>query len=72
MHDVEAIFHFPYLLTASGSLFWNMSDACETADFLKYEAVNLNISSKGKKKYEFAVSRATLIFQKRFPDAVSR
>ena len=32
MRIVEAIFHLPYLLTASGNLFLNMSDACETAN----------------------------------------
>ena len=31
MHDVEAIFHFPSLLTASGNHFWITSDARETA-----------------------------------------
>ena len=31
VHDVEVIFHLPNLLTTSGNLFWNMSDACETA-----------------------------------------
>ena len=44
VHDVETIFHLYYVLTASGNLFRNMSDACETA---------------------------SLIFQKRFPDAVN-
>ena len=32
VHDVETIFHLPYLLLASGNLFWNMSDARETAN----------------------------------------
>ena len=32
MHDVETIFHLSYVLTASGNLFLNMSDACETAN----------------------------------------
>ena len=45
VHDVEAIFHLPYLLTAYGNLFSNMSDARETAN---------------------------CIFQKRFPDEVSK
>ena len=31
MHDVESIFHLSYVLTASGNLFLNMSDARETA-----------------------------------------
>ena len=30
MHDVETIFHLSYVLTASGNLFRNMSDARET------------------------------------------
>ena len=46
MHDVETIFYISYVLTASGNLFGNMSDARE-------------------------VSQASLIFQKRFPDAVN-
>ena len=32
MHDVETIFHLIYLLTAPGNLFWNVSDARETAN----------------------------------------
>ena len=32
VHDVETILHFSYMLTASGNLFWNMSDARETAN----------------------------------------
>ena len=32
VHDVETIFHLSYVLTASGNLFSNMSDACETAN----------------------------------------
>ena len=32
VHNVETIFHLSYLLTASGNLFCNMSDACETAN----------------------------------------
>ena len=31
MHDEETIFHLSYVLTASGNLFRNMSDARETA-----------------------------------------
>ena len=31
VHNVEAIFHLPWLLTASGNLFRDMSDARETA-----------------------------------------
>ena len=31
VHHVEAIFHLPYLLIASGNRFLNMSDARETA-----------------------------------------
>ena len=27
VHDVETIFHLSYVLTPSGNLFWNMSDA---------------------------------------------
>ena len=50
VHDVETIFHLSYVLTASGNLFFNMSDAV---------------------KLQIAVSRASLIFQKRFPDAVN-
>ena len=32
VHDVETIFHLSYVQTASGNLFWNMSDAHETAN----------------------------------------
>ena len=32
MHDVETTFHLSYVLTASGNLFLNMSDARETAN----------------------------------------
>ena len=32
VQDVETIFHLSYLLTASGNLFLNMSDARETAN----------------------------------------
>ena len=32
MNDKETIFHLFYLLTTSGNLFRNMSDACETAN----------------------------------------
>ena len=32
VHDVKTIFHLSYLLTASGNLFRNMSDARETAN----------------------------------------
>ena len=32
VHDVETIFHISYVLTASGNLFRNMSDAHETAN----------------------------------------
>ena len=31
MPDVETLFHLSYVLTASGNLFRNMSDARETA-----------------------------------------
>ena len=30
--DVETIFHIPYVLIASGNLFWKMSDARVTAN----------------------------------------
>ena len=30
VHDVEAMFHLPSLLTAPGNLFWNISDASFT------------------------------------------
>ena len=52
VHDVEAVFHHPNVLTASGNLYCDMSDARKTAA-------------------ELAVSRASLIFQKRFPNAIS-
>ena len=32
VHDVETIFHLSYVLKASGNLFRNISDACETAN----------------------------------------
>ena len=32
MHDLETIFHLSYVLTVSGNLFRNMSDARETAN----------------------------------------
>ena len=32
VHDVKTIFHIFYLLTAFRNLFFNMSDACETAN----------------------------------------
>ena len=32
VHDVGAIFHLSYVLTASGNLFRNMNDARETAN----------------------------------------
>ena len=32
MHDVETIFHLSYVLTASGNLYTNMSDARETSN----------------------------------------
>ena len=32
VHFVETIFHLSYVLTASGNLFCNMSDARETAN----------------------------------------
>ena len=56
VHDVETIFHLSYALAASGNLFRNMTDASETA--------NCSFT-------EFAVSQGSLIFQKRFPDAVN-
>ena len=55
MHDVETLFHLSYVLTASENLYCNMSDAHETA----------NCSFTG------AVSRASLLFHKIFPDAVN-
>ena len=33
MHDVETIFYLSYVLSASGNLFCNMSDARETANY---------------------------------------
>ena len=50
VHAVEAMYGLPYVLTASGNLFCNMSDPL---------------------KRQFTVSHASLIFQKRFPDAVT-
>ena len=32
VHDVETLFHLSYVLTASGNLFCNMSNARETAN----------------------------------------
>ena len=32
VHDVDTLFHLSYVLTASGNLFRNMSDARETAN----------------------------------------
>ena len=33
VHAAEAMYGLPSVLTASGNLFWNMSDARETANF---------------------------------------
>ena len=33
VHDVETIFHLSYVLTPSGNIFRNMSDAHETANY---------------------------------------
>ena len=63
MHAVEAINSLPKVLTASGNLFRNMSDARKTA-ICSFTGIT-HISEK------IAVSWASLIFQKRFPDAVS-
>ena len=62
VHDVKAMHGLCKLLTASGNLFLNMSDASETA-ICSFKGI-FHIS-------EFAVSQASLIFQKRFPDVVS-
>ena len=50
VHNVETIFHLSYVLTISGNLFCNISDARETAN---------------------GSFTASLIFQRRFPDAVN-
>ena len=46
VHDVETIFHLSYVLAVSENLFWNMSDARETANcsFTGITHISENIS----------------------------